>query len=337
MFSPASLEAQKLISVSIGKINASRVTRTGTSLHRSLLVASVLHKARNVYLDEERERALSSPPPHPYSPTQQQLTVTPLPAPAPVSNENNLNSENDILRCHEDNVTTPDCCEENRLPHDGAFISLPSGEKTDSHSSESTNTTNTTTTVTAITNTSTVTTTTTSSSSHARKRRRVSDQETAAAISSILPKRLRSELRDDASRQADNFTSEVTCSPVLPEVPDCSERLALSSETKSENFTTASKVTDRLSVPAEGTEERVPSPDGESSSSASPQSSDDSDSDSDDAVSDTSTTSSTCDDEMEVDQLTSLVSYFSFSQSQQKTDFCLSPIHSSPSVVALTA
>ncbi|KAG0729194.1 Immediate early response 5 protein [Chionoecetes opilio] len=48
----AGLEAQKLISVSLGKMAASRMGRTGTSLHKSLLVASVLHRARHVFLEE---------------------------------------------------------------------------------------------------------------------------------------------------------------------------------------------------------------------------------------------------------------------------------------------
>jgi len=50
--SRAGLEAQKLISISLGKMAASRVGRTGASLHKSLLVASVLHRARHVFLEE---------------------------------------------------------------------------------------------------------------------------------------------------------------------------------------------------------------------------------------------------------------------------------------------
>lgn len=50
--SHSGLEAQELIRISLGKMAASRVGRTGTSLHKSLLVASVLHRARHVFLEE---------------------------------------------------------------------------------------------------------------------------------------------------------------------------------------------------------------------------------------------------------------------------------------------
>merc|ERR1711962_475454 len=176
------LEAQRLINVSIGKINQSRVTRTGTSLHKSLLVASVLQKARNVYLDEEREKALrysQCPQVHTIS---SQITVTPVSPPIPhnpptietVPNPTQISDYSD-----EHNVAT---AEENisRLPLSDANTG-----------NELTPTTTTTTTVTSISNSSTTTTTSISSSN--KKRRRVSEQETEAAIKSILPKRIRTE------------------------------------------------------------------------------------------------------------------------------------------------
>lgn len=45
-------DAQKLIAISLGKIATSRCQRGGPSLHRSLLVASVLYKARTTYVDD---------------------------------------------------------------------------------------------------------------------------------------------------------------------------------------------------------------------------------------------------------------------------------------------
>lgn len=45
-------EAQKVIAISLGKIATSRVQRGEPSLHRSLLVANVLYKARTTYLDD---------------------------------------------------------------------------------------------------------------------------------------------------------------------------------------------------------------------------------------------------------------------------------------------
>lgn len=48
-------DAQKLIAISLGKIATSRSQRGGPSLHRSLLVASVLYKARTTYVDEGQQ------------------------------------------------------------------------------------------------------------------------------------------------------------------------------------------------------------------------------------------------------------------------------------------
>lgn len=46
------VEAQRLITVSLGKIAASRTQRGGINLHKNLLVASVLHKAKKIYVLE---------------------------------------------------------------------------------------------------------------------------------------------------------------------------------------------------------------------------------------------------------------------------------------------
>ena len=315
MFSPMSLEAQKLITVSIGKINASRVTRTGTSLHRSLLVASVLQKARNVYLEEERERATRYPPP-----PSPELTVTPIcqqqtygngVVVSIVNNNATPSTEDDArhndsseLACHpEDEVVTPGG-EESRLPAtQAAESSTP--EPSPAQEPQQTFTTNTITTSHSCG----------SNSLQPRKRRRVSDQETAAAISSILPKRLRSELRDDpTSQDCTNFT------------PTCTE------------VTDSPKLLERLSATPPSEEETTSSPE-ETAGPVSPTSSDESDSDSEESTDSASDTSSTgSEEEMEVDQLTSLVSYFSFTKSQQN---CIgSSLHSSsggPHIVALTA
>lgn len=334
MFSPMSLEAQKLITVSIGKINASRVTRTGSSLHKSLLVASVLHRARTVYFDEERERAMRYP--H-CSPPPSELTVTPVchhistPEPVTNSDQSNVDKEN-RLACHEDEVTIPDRLgNESRLP----LAEANTGNNV-------THTTTTTTTVTSITNTSTITTT--SSSQSTRKRRRVSDQETAAAISSILPKRLRSELKEESLKQEkvisctsdESLTNSelIKCTPDIPKSTDISPpdvTLRLSAPEGKSVDDSSNANAEPTSSTADDTEEHSSVEHNKSDAST-----DDSDSD-EDSASDTSVGSS---DEMEVDQLTSLVSYFSFSQSQKPSDYCLGSIHHSQSgahVVALTA
>ncbi len=45
-------EAQRLIAVSLGKIAHNRGQRGGASLYKNLLVSTVLHKARHVYMVE---------------------------------------------------------------------------------------------------------------------------------------------------------------------------------------------------------------------------------------------------------------------------------------------
>jgi len=288
MYSPVSLEAQKLITMSIGKINASRVTRAGNSLHKSLLVASVLQRARNVYLDEERERSLRYPQCPPSPP---QVTVT------PVTPSHTSPSENS------------DCGEKESNMFECSGVS----ERVGVMSAEGSNITKTTTTTTTVTSLSNTTTTCTSTS---RKRRRVSEQETAAAVSSILPKRLR--------REDDEECPEMTPLPYTTADDDVA--------TTPLRQTTSPTHRDS---PAPSTEDPTPSSSEEELSA----SSEDSDSD-EDSASDTSTSSSGDEDnEMQVDQLTSLVSYFSFNKVQKQKDY-LTPIHqtqSSTPIVALTA
>jgi len=302
--SPVSLEAQRLISVSIGKINASRITRTGTSLHKSLLVASVLHKARNVYLDEEREKALRFSHCLPIPP---QVTVTPVspPLPPPSSAPHVDSPSNNTVETDKENSISTECGLENNVSTaDDVENRLPSSDANTGNNI--TRTTTTTTTVTSISSTSTITTT--SSSLSSKKRRRISDQETEAAVSSILPKRLRTDnqcLEEEIDKPESTRTEE--------DIPSSDE------ETR---------------IPAEETiipeESRIPENKEELNVSG-----EESDSDSEDSASDTSTSSGSG-DEMEVDKLTSLVSYFSFSKSQQQSEYCLEPLHSS-GLLAITA
>lgn len=52
-------ETQRLIALSLGKIAASRQKRGGINLHKNLLVASVLHKARSAYMMENLQSMLA--------------------------------------------------------------------------------------------------------------------------------------------------------------------------------------------------------------------------------------------------------------------------------------
>lgn len=48
-----SMEAQRIVAVSLGKIAASRSTRSGIRLHKSLMVSTMLYKARTVVIMEK--------------------------------------------------------------------------------------------------------------------------------------------------------------------------------------------------------------------------------------------------------------------------------------------
>lgn len=56
----ANTEAQKLIALSIGKIAMSRQQRGGINLHKNLLVASVLHKARATYMMDNLQTMMAN-------------------------------------------------------------------------------------------------------------------------------------------------------------------------------------------------------------------------------------------------------------------------------------
>ncbi|KAH3796264.1 immediate early response gene 5-like protein [Dreissena polymorpha] len=55
----ATTDAQRLIAVSLGKIAVSRQQRCGINLHKNLLVASVLHKARTTYMMDNFQTLLA--------------------------------------------------------------------------------------------------------------------------------------------------------------------------------------------------------------------------------------------------------------------------------------
>ncbi|KAK6196400.1 hypothetical protein SNE40_001633 [Patella caerulea] len=60
MASALPTDAQRIVSLSIGKIASSRSQRGGINLHKNLLVASVLHKARTSYMMENYHSLLAA-------------------------------------------------------------------------------------------------------------------------------------------------------------------------------------------------------------------------------------------------------------------------------------
>ncbi|XP_068212557.1 immediate early response gene 5 protein-like [Palaemon carinicauda] len=160
------LEAQKLISISLGKMAASRVGKSGSSLHKSLLVASVLQRARHVFLEENYHSY------HHYrGPTISPVPICPphvpnkLPSPLTPTCPSYV-EDNDENRC-----STPH--PEDDASKEGTTLApltpvvvhrLPLGDASNQQQQHR---------------------------SIALKRRRVTDKETQDAVSSILPKRLK--------------------------------------------------------------------------------------------------------------------------------------------------
>lgn len=180
----AGLEAQKLISISLGKMAASRVGRTGASLHKSLLVASVLHRARHVVLESYHVHRAAHPEAYATTPTAAQVTGAPLvavyapllPSPVPEAPEAPAeesaeaeDKENRVSDHHQEPEPSPEppqpaepCSEAPRNP-------LAESNSNTPNTSPSKN----------------------SRSASLKRRRCVSQQETQEAVLSILPKRPR--------------------------------------------------------------------------------------------------------------------------------------------------
>lgn len=169
----AGLEAQKLISISLGKMAASRVGRTGTSLHKSLLVASVLHRARHVFLEESYHVHRAAHPeayPHPQPAPQSAPVVavyTPLlpspPLDGPV--EEPADAEDKENRISEEQQEPPSPPPQEPVNEAGRTPLAESNNNTNNSKSRS---------------------------ASLKRRRCVSQQETQEAVWSILPKRPRS-------------------------------------------------------------------------------------------------------------------------------------------------
>ncbi|KAK7082423.1 hypothetical protein SK128_013922 [Halocaridina rubra] len=147
------IEAQKLISISLGKMAASRVNKSGSSLHKSLLVASVLQRARNVFLEENYHsyhfRGPTLAPVPVYVPHVPPPPCPPTPAPA--------NDENSFSIPQQEVDSSP--------TDEGTPTRVPFSDASNQQNQRS---------------------------SSLKRRRCVSDKETQDAVSSILPKRFRS-------------------------------------------------------------------------------------------------------------------------------------------------
>ncbi|XP_073987615.1 uncharacterized protein [Rhodnius prolixus] len=177
-------DAQRLISISLTKIAQSRAQRGGVSLHKNLLVATVLQKARYIFMEEAYHMVHSQPmeyPPPPVPPVV--VEEPPPPTPTPYY-EDSLS-----LTSHEDPVQEelgfftpsspvcvrcpPECDKENQAPvEQPTYLDLDNEKQSNRYNV---------------------------SKSIGTKRRRVPEWETEEAVLSILPKKARREGEDEDS------------------------------------------------------------------------------------------------------------------------------------------
>ncbi|KAF6214594.1 hypothetical protein GE061_009337 [Apolygus lucorum] len=165
-------DAQRLISISLTKIAQSRAQRGGVSLHKNLLVATVLQKARYIFMEEAYHMVHGQPVEYPAPPP---IEEPPPPTPTPYYDTESLSlSHNDDAVQEELGFFTPsspvcvrcppECDKENQAPVEAPTYLDLDNEKTRYTKGIGT------------------------------KRRRVPEWETEEAVLSILPKKAR---RDD--------------------------------------------------------------------------------------------------------------------------------------------
>lgn len=195
MSANAQLEAQRLVSISLSKMAQSRTQKTGISLHKSLLVATVLQKARFLCM-EEVFRVMQSSPSYQNNNVHHGESqcydfdddddnlVGLTPEEAGIANQNtNLGGYPDINEDGEPcspNFTrhelSAECDKENLAPEAPTYFDLDKAPRDQCFRERSSSITS------------------SSSSSYCKnlkRRRAVCDSETEEAIQSILPKRTR--------------------------------------------------------------------------------------------------------------------------------------------------
>jgi len=118
-------EVTKLITVSLGKMHQSRQTKCGLNLRKSLLVASVLHKARDVYVSEIKNRKVDT----------KRVTEEPKSSPEPVrkrrftSQRSMVESESSDVSSTESVDSTEECDSNNKRSKSTPIVSSTVGEE----------------------------------------------------------------------------------------------------------------------------------------------------------------------------------------------------------------
>lgn len=215
MATDTQLEAQRLVSISLSKMAQSRTQRTGISLHKSLLVATVLQKARFLCMEEVFRMVHSTPsyqnnmnnnieePCYDFDDEENLVGLTPEeagianPSILGYSDLNEENSDPCTPNCPRHEATS-DSDKENLAPEGPTYFDLDKAPRDQCFRERST------------------TITSSSSSSYYRnlkRRRAVCDSETEEAVQSILPKKTRtlsfdSDCEDSVFGDDDSFLNE---------------------------------------------------------------------------------------------------------------------------------
>lgn len=179
--SRAGLEAQKLISISLGKMAASRVGRTGASLHKSLLVASVLHRARHVFLEESYHlHRAQHPEAYVVHPTPVYAPMPPTPPPTMHEEAAEAEDKENVACEPEESSQQPIVEQAAPTPTEPARTPLQDNNSSNNR-------------VAAL-----------------KRRRCVSEQETQDAVSSILPKKAKTCQVQSSQQQQTELTEGIT-------------------------------------------------------------------------------------------------------------------------------
>lgn len=218
MATDTQIEAQRLVSISLSKMAQSRTQRTGISLHKSLLVATVLQKARFLCMEEVFRMVHSSTyqnnyansnieePCYDFDDEDSLIGLTPeeagiASADSVILGYSELNDEDETDACSQ-NYSKPNltsiCDKENLAPEGPTYFDLDKSPKDQVFRDRS----------------SSITYSQSSSYCKNLKRRRaVCDTETEEAVQSILPKKTRihsfdSDCDDSVFSDDDTFLSD---------------------------------------------------------------------------------------------------------------------------------
>jgi len=266
-------EAQRLIGISLTKIAQSRSHRGGASLHKNLLVATVLQKARYIFMEEAYNMVHYQPPaPVQVRPVPEEELVGLTAEEATGLPENNVQESSSSDNFQE--FLQPACVKcaenqnkENHPPYQSSELTYLDLDKSSNVLRERSN----------------------SPTSCLKRRRAVAEWETEEAVQSILPKRSKQEEDHDDSVFLDDATT--LSETVSREVAAAVEEKNLQQQQQSPSSSSSSS-----SQQQQQQQQQQPLPETTNS-----------------GVGGSGSSSNSGGSAMEIDRITSLVSIFSFS------------------------